>query len=517
MKNKMIRVFILFGVFGLPSCDLEQGLETTPTGTVSELVYWKSERDAVLAVNAAYRELDNFGLVQLDGTTDIAMHAPSGPQTLYDVAVGTIDPTNTNIRNYWRRYWIGVRKANDPINNIDRIEEGSSDLLARLKAEARFLRAYQYTQLTSFWGDVPLILEPLEITDEVSRTNKDDVVDFIIAELDDIINNNDLPLSYSGGDIGRATHGAALALKARVALRNDRFVVASDAAKAVMDLGIYELYPSYEELFWYPGQNSSEVIFDRQYAIGYSTHNPFGMSAASIGGGSWIDPIRHFLLQHERIEPENPNDPYDGLDPRWGYNVFYPGALMPNGKIYNSLPDSPTADKLGSSEWATQYGFNVRKWIDYESDGDNPDNSTLNFILIRYADVLLMYAEAKIELNEIDQSVYDAINEVRQRPTVEMPSVTADKTQAELREILRRERTVEFPWEGIRIFDMNRWKIGEDKAGLVEGIEYKNANGEWLVLNRGLTRTHRTDRDYLWPIPQEEVEVNTNIGQNPNY
>lgn len=515
MKRNIISIFILFLIF--QACDLEKGLETIPTGTVSELVYWKSERDAILSVNAAYRELDNFGLIQLDATTDIAMHAPSGPQTLYDVAVGTIDPTNTAITNYWRQYWRGIRKANDPINNIDRIEGGRPELLMRLKAEARFLRAYYYTQLTSFWGDVPLVLEPLDITARVSRKSKDEVVNFIISELDDIINSKALPVSYSGNDIGRVTLGAALALKARVAIRNGRYALARDAAKSVMNLGIYDLFPSYEELFWYAGQNSNEVIFDRQYAIGFDTHNPFDRSAASIGGGSAIDPIRYFMLQHERITPENPDNPYEGLDPRWGYNVFYPGATMPNGKIYNSLPDSPTADKIGSSEWATQYGFNVRKWVDYQKDGDNPDNSTINFILIRYADVLLMYAESKIELNEIDQSVYDAINKVRQRPTVEMPPVTGGKTQAEMREIVRRERTVELAWEGLRIFDLNRWRIGKDKTGLVEGINYKNENGEWVIFSKGLTRRHREDRDYLWPIPQEEVEVNPNIGQNPNY
>lgn len=513
MKRNIVSIFILIVLLSLLSC--ESQLETIPTGTVSELIFWESENDAVLTVNAAYRELDGHGLLTLDAVTDIAMHAPSGPQTFYDVAVGTLDPTNTNIRDYWRRYWIGVRKANDPINNIDRIESGDPYLLARLKAEARFLRAYYYTMLTSLWGDVPLVLEPLDITAQVSRTNKDEVVDFIIEELDAITNT--LPVSYTGNDIGRATRGAALALKARVALYNGRFDIARDAAKAVMDLGVYELYPNYEELFWYAGQNSSEVIFDRQYAVGFSTHNPFGRSASSIGGGSYIDPIRHLVQQYERIEPKDPENPYSGLDPRFGYTIFYPGAQMPNGNIYNSLPDSPTPDKIGSSEWATQYGFNIRKYIDYASDGDNPDNSTLNFILIRYADVLLMYAEAKIELNEIDQSVYDAINEVRGRPTVEMPPIETGKTQAELREIVRRERTVEFPFEGIRLFDMNRWKIGEAKKGLVEGFEYKNENGVWVVFTRGLTRRFRADRDYLWPIPQEEVEVNKNIGQNPNY
>ncbi len=515
MKKNIFTLLILMSIFGLPGCDLNDELTKIPTGSVSELIFWQNENDALLAVNAAYTELDGNGLVGLVTTTDLAMHAPSGPQTLYDIAVGTIDPTNYAVRDYWRRYWRGVRKANDPILNIDKIETGDPELLARLKAEARFLRAYYYTMLTTLWGDVPLITEPLVIQDQVSRTNKTEVVDFIISELDAI--SGTLPVSYSGNDIGRATRGAALALKARVALYNERYAVARDAAKAVIDLGVYELYPDYEKLFWYEGQGSKEVIFDRQYAVGYGYTNYVGRSASSLGGGSWIDPLRAYLLIHEYKSEKDPENEYAGIDPRFGYNVFYPGAVMPNGEIYDSTPTSETGDRLASNEFATNYGFNVKKAIDWERDGNNPGQSTLNFILIRYADVLLIYAEAKIELDDIDDSVYDAINQVRTRPTVEMPAITTGKTQAELRDIVRKERTVELAFEGLHLFDMNRWQIGEVKTEPALGIRYKNESGEWVIVNRNLTRNFRADRDYLWPIPQEELEVNPNIGQNPNY
>lgn len=515
MKRNIIILFILISIIALPGCDINEELSTVPTGSVSELIFWKAENDALLAVNSAYRELDGPGLVQLVTTTDLAMHAPSGPQTLYDVAVGTLDPTNLSIRDYWRRYWIGVRKANDPINNIDKIKTGDPVLLARLKAEARFLRAYYYTMLTTFWGDVPLITEPLVIQDMVSRTGKNEVVDFIIAELDAITAT--LPVKYEGANIGRATRGAALALKARVALFNGRYAVARDAAKAVMDLGVYELYPNYEKLFWYEGKNSKEVIFDRQYAVGYEYTNYIGRSASSLGGGSAIDPLRAFLLKHEYKGAKNPENEYANLDPRFGYNVLYPGAVMPNGDVYNSVPTSPTPDRIGASEFATQYGFNVKKGIDWARDGANAEQSTINFILIRYADVLLMYAEAKIELNELDNSVYKAINDVRSRPTVEMPAISTGKTQAELRQIVRNERTVELAFEGLGLFDMNRWKNGAAKTEPALGIRYKNDAGQWTIYTRNLARNFRADRDYLWPIPQEEIEVNPNIGQNPNY
>jgi hypothetical protein len=513
---KISNISVLLCIFVLLGCD--DGLDLIPTGEVSESIFWQQERDARLAVNAAYGELDGPLMVkELDAVTDIAYRASSGPGTLHDVGAGTIDPTNSAIGSQWDRYYRGVRKANDVINNIDRIEQGDPEVLARLEAEARFLRAFFYTQLSSLWGAVPLILEPLEINDHVGRTDKEAVVDFVIDELDAIINANALPISYDGSDVGRATHGAALALKARVVLRNGRFAIARDAAKAVMDLGVYELYPNYGELFQYAGQNSSEIIFDRQYTVGGDTYEAFSYSAASIGGSSVVEPIMDLFEKYEYKGPVNPTDPYENIDPRWDFTVYYTGQPIGNN-IYNSWPGSSTIDRVQSDERSTAHGYNLKKWIDYDSDSDNPSTGSVNMILIRYADVLLMYAEAKIELNEIDQSVYDAINEVRTRPSVEMPPITAGKTQAELREMVRNDRAVELAFEGLRLFDMNRWKIGEEKAGLVDGMYYQDEDtGEWRIWNSGFERRFRADRDYLWPIPQAEMEINDEITQNPNY
>ena len=513
---KKINISLLLGILLLSGCD--DGLDLNPPGEVSETIFWQRERDALLAVNAAYAELDGQQMVmELDGVTDIAYRASSGPGTFHDVGAGTIDPTNSAIGAQWDRYYRGVRRTNDVITNIGRIEQGDPELLARLEAEARFLRAFYYTQLSSLWGDVPLILEPLEINANVGRTNKEEVVDFIIGELDAIINANALPLSYDENNTGRATHGAALALKARAALRNGRFAVARDAAQAVMDLGIYGLYPSYGGLFQYEGQNSEEVIFDRQYTVGGDIYGAFSYSAASIGGSSVVEPIQDLFEKYEYQGPVNPDNPYENIDPRWDFTVYYTGQPI-GTSTYDSWPSSSTPDRVGGSEFATDHGYNLKKWIDYGSDSDNPSTGSINMILIRYADVLLMYAEAKIELNEIDPSVYDAINAVRDRPSVEMPPVTAGKSQAELREIVRNERAVELAFEGLRLYDMNRWQIGEEKVGLVQGMYYQEEDSDaWKLWNGGFERRFRPDRDYLWPIPQAEMEINDAITQNPNY
>ena len=495
----------------------DTGLDLAPTGAVSEEVFWQDESDARLAVNAIYNELDNPQMViELDGITDLGFRSASNVPTFNDVRLGEIDPSNATITGIWNRYYRGIRKANDVIANIGTVAEGDPEALARLEAEARFLRAYYYAQLSSLWGSVPLILEPLGINDQRPANSQEEVVTFVLGELDDLISANALPVSYSDGNIGRATHGAALTLKARVALRNTMYDLVLEATSAVMALGVYSLYPNYGELFQAAGQNSSEVIFDRQFAAGGDTYNAFSYSAASIGGGSTVEPMYGLFEKYDYNGPVNPDDPFENIDPRWDFTTYYTGQPI-GTSTFNSWPTSTTPDRIASTEFSTIYGYNLKKWIDYNTYVANPDVGSINMILMRYADVLLMYAEAKIELGQIDESVYEAINQIRQRPTVEMPPVTAGKTQAELREIVRDERAVELAFEGLRIFDINRWKIGEVKAGLLQGMWYVDQNtGEWKILNYG-TEANFSERDYLWPIPQSEMDINDVLTQNPGY
>jgi len=524
-KSRIGTTLLLLCILGLYGCDA--GLDIDPTGSVTTDQYWQRDSDAVTAVNAVYLELDSNQMVkELDAITDIAYRALSGPGGLYDVQTGNVAASNNSITGIWDRYYRGIRRANDVITNVDNIQQVTDqDLVNRVENEARFLRAYFYTQLTTLWGDVPLILEPLEINEHVGRTARDEVVDFIINELDDIINSQGLPISYSGADIGRATLGAAQALKARVALRNERWTEARDASLAVIESGVYSLYPDYEGLFQYEGQNSNEIIFDRQYHREGQTYNAFSYSASSIGGNSTVEPIHHLYLMHRLDDDEFDLDEldsweeaYDNLDPRWDHNVYYTGQPIGNS-TYDSRPESPTADRVNLTETTSAHGYNVKKWIDYPNDSNNPGQGAINVILIRYADVLLMYAEASAELGMIDQSVYDAINEVRQRPTVDLDPL--DETDLPDRDAiidyLQEERAREFAFEGLRLYDMNRWQLGELRTGRVYGHVFERSNGELYLHSTNFDRGHR-DHHYLWPIPQSEVNSNDEItGNNPGY
>jgi len=263
--KKSIIISLVLSTMVIFGCD--QGMDIAPTASVTEDSFWERDSDALQAVNGIYAEMDGRPM-GLDNRTDIAY-----------TQLTPLVPSDGTVTGNWNRYYRGVRKANDVINNIDQVEFGDFDLLERLEAEARFLRAYFYTQLTSLWGDVPLILETIDINEHIGRTERELVVDFIIEELDDIITSNSLPVSYSGNNLGRATHGAAESLKARVALRNERWATARDAALSVIESGVYSLYPDYEGLFQYEGQNSSEVIYDRQYTADGDNFNAFGHSA----------------------------------------------------------------------------------------------------------------------------------------------------------------------------------------------------------------------------------------------
>jgi hypothetical protein len=172
---------------------------------------------------------------------------------------------------------------------------------------------------------------------------------------------------------------------------------------------------------------------------------------------------------------------------------------------------------MGSSFYATTTGATIKKYINNE-DYAALTNSGINIILLRYAEVLLTYAEAKIELGQADQSVYDAINRVRQRGDVNLPPLAPGLSQSELRNAVRNERTIELAFEGHRLFDIRRWKIAETVLpGNKQGITY-TLNGQLVTTQvQGFDIIFNKERDYLWPIPQKEKELNPGLVQNPNW
>lgn len=505
-------------------------LDTIPNDRVSKDIFWITDQDAALACNAIYTFLPNTTTwTNWDAMTEIG-HVTKTTNNQSLVEKGAHDATYSTILNEWNSNYYGIQAANIFLDNIGNVVPTNAALIERLTAEVRALRASFYIPLAMLFGDVPLLTKEttLEESRTVGQTPVAQVWDFISAELTAAAAG--LPNSYAPADKGRVTKGAALALKARAMLFAGRYTDAAAAAKAVMDLNVYSLYPAYQNLFTYAAENNVEVIFDKQYMKSAYKNNLFLiMCSNSVYPGSTanIVPTKHAIDIYQMTNGKeitdptsgfDPHDPYQNRDPRLKYNFIVLGSVLPNGKIYDSRPGSGTADAVGYAEISTPTGFNMNKYLIKEDLAD-PSNGGLNTIFIRYAEMLLTYAEAKIEANQIDQSVLDAINMVRQRPDVNMPSYVGITDQAELRQIIRDERMRELAFEGLHYFDIRRWRTAHIVVpGMLMGMTYTDNAGELETISvPGFVSTFREDRDYLWPIPQKELELNPNLNQNPNW
>ncbi|WP_321308173.1 RagB/SusD family nutrient uptake outer membrane protein [Marinifilum fragile] len=524
----------------------EDFLERSPSDQVSSTNFFTQEKDLVYAVNAVYASIGfnswetTYGystdLLRIENLTDNALDHHSW-NAGFRLADGTASAYDWYVEHRWRERYRGIQRANRIFEGADGVTDINAEKKARLLAEAKFLRAYFYFDLVYLFGDVPFITNSLTPDEaaESTRTAKQTILDAILTDLTAAA--TDLPISYSSDNLGRVTKGAALSLKARILLYQEKWGEAAAAAKEVMDLAVYTIYPSYQKMFTYEGINNSEVIFDlqemheKQWNFTLQNYGP-----NSVGGWSSGCPLQSLVDTYECTDGNtidvsplfDPNNPYANRDPRLTHSILYPGHDWRDG-VFNSIPGATypgkeiiagddLTDGTGGQWNKTATGYNWLKYIS-EDDVDNGDywNGAIHFILIRYAEVLLTYAEAKIENDDIDQSVYDAINEVRQRPDVNMPLITTGKSKEQLRTIVRRERRVELAFEGLRLMDIRRWKIAENvMPGVPEGLTYTDPNsGEEVTLSWG-ERTFNLNKHYLWPIPQTEIDI-SHLEQNPGW
>jgi hypothetical protein len=530
--------------------------DVKPTDRLSNLTFYKNEQDFLAAVNAVYPYLEGAstpnnsnnnqgGIIDDESMSDNAYNNRNWTGH-YRIGNGShsasdFQPGVTGSLLVWFPRYEGIRRANAVINRITEISFTDEALKKRIVAEARFLRAYLYFDLAFKFGNVPLVTRELTISESanVEQNSRKEVMDFAISELEAIV--DDLPTSYTGADIGRVTKGAALAFRARFALYaagagvlNDDsyYVIARDAAKAVMDLNVYGIHSSYSALFTPTAENSNEIILANQYAAPTRVHNLWGTYAPpSQGGSGQVGPLRSLLDAYEATDGlpitdsdvYNPGNPYANRDPRLDMTIIRPGSTFASAEFHPTRLGDP--DYVGNNSLTSSFtGMYLKKYL-IESEKSTPTQSGMNVILMRYPEVQLMYAEAKIELDEIDASVYDAINYSRRRPGVNMPDYTPAlyPDQPSLREALRRERRVELAFEGQRFFDIRRWKIAEVVMnGPALGADYEDnpstdvddANvGEPVFVEN---RTFNPDRDYLWAIPPNEVTL-SKLDQNDHY
>ncbi|MBZ4187304.1 RagB/SusD family nutrient uptake outer membrane protein [Niabella beijingensis] len=511
-------------------------LDRDPLDAYNNDQLWKSENDVVAALNGCYNGWESAqNIYYMDCASDNAygQYPWEGYTALGN---GTVTPSDGDAATRWN--FGVVQKCNWFLANIDQYP-GTLERKDQYKSEARFLRAYQFFIMSQLYGDVPLVLKNIT-TDEANKMNRDkkaDVVAFVLKELGEAAAA--LPATYDNASKGRITKGAALSLKARVELYNGNYQDAVTDYQAVMELG-YKLYPSYADLFRIGNENNSEVILDVQYITDKYNNTQVGvMPSNGAGGWSSIDPLQELVDAYEMKNGKtitetgsgyNANNPYANRDPRLTTTIQCSGQPSYNGGFFNSLDaaigGNANADYYLANNNTSPTGYVVRKYISNLAElGSDMWNTGLNVIVIRYAEVLLGYAEAKIELGQTDNSVYDAIDLVRQRAGLPKTDRAAYGSPAALRTLVRRERRVELAMEGLRFFDVQRWKIGPavmNKA--VYGTRPGSVNmttGVITFSSANYTRVENrffADKNYLWPIPQKDVDVHHDPSyQNPGY
>lgn len=418
----------------------------------------------------------------------------------------------------WKLAYQTIVRVNTFLANIEKATMDET-IKTQMKAEAMFLRAYMYADLVHFYGDVPLILKVQTLEEaKVARTPKSDVLNAVYTDLDYAAAN--LPVSYESANIGRATKGAALAFKTRTLLYNENWTEAAKAAKDVMDLGVYDLFPDYEGLFKEENENNKEVIFDIQYIKDLQAQPwpaaptvfddwPCGNVNLSLVDAYYMT---NGLAIDNPISGYDEQNPYINRDPRMAASIVLPGSMR-GSSIF--IPAT-----LSISQGMT--GIKTRKYADLNNP--NKGNCGINTILMRYADILLMRAEALIASGVTTQEVYDLINQVRAR--VNMPKIeTVEGTglnQEQLQQILHHERRVEFFMEATRYSDIRRWKeesaIHNTYGYVLSKLSDPLDKNKWIFERTKVdTRSFDPAKGWLWPIPQTELQNNEKLTQNPGY
>ena len=538
-------IYLLLIVFIAMSCNK---LELTPLDTISDANTWSNQNLVQLYVNAQYNVLLHGYQNELLAAADDEAFNIHQYGNLYMVQTGQLTQDNvtdfsTKI-NYWDFAYSYIYNINVFFSKIESAPVDAT-FKAGATAEMRFLRAYIYANLIWRYGGVPIITKVFGLHDhfQVTRSSYDDCVKFIDTELDSAAAQ--LPANQPASGKGRASANACLALKARVLLYdasllnnpnhdNTKWQAAADASAALLNAG-YSLNPDYQGTFL---TDNNEIIFARYFTQSNSTN--FSLEEGRNGSNGWTsqNPSQNQVNAYEMAatgklpyveQPDgslvlnpgsgyDPNNPYSGRDPRLDASILHDGSLW-QGRVTETFDgglDSPGSSIQPWNASLTSYAY--KKGV---VESIPPSGSTVKptnpWIFFRYAEVLLNYAEAEFELGHEDVA-RQYINMVRARPSVNMPPVT-DAGEA-LRSRIQNERRVEFAFEGLRFFDVRRWKIADftENIPLLRMHITKQADGSKVYQIQTLEKRSFLEQHYLVPIPRSEIDKsNGSLTQNPGY
>jgi hypothetical protein len=531
---KKIKYIIMLVVATLMSCS-DDFFDIAPTTTLSDASFWKNESDAFAALSACYEYYAGFNAGYdciTDDAFDITNYMPYD-----DIGLGLVAPAYPQIDLFSNYY-----KIRDCNNFIDRVAavDMDEDLKEKYIAEVKFIRAYDYFWKLMYHGGVPII-DKLVTPDEASieRDSEEDVVSWLLDELEDIAAV--LPEKNLIESNGHFTKGSALGLKARIELYFGMYTEAMQDAQTVMNMSCYELYNSdgsytpvegYKRLFSAEAESENrEALFsaaylDETYTAGYwQTILPSEFDSYGV-----LNPTQNLVNVFEYddgtvfdpLNPRDPASPFANRDPRLYASILLPGDVIAD-VTFNPFD---IANRTYYKNNAI-FGYLMEKYTPSAETAAEVDKfkSDIDVMQMRLAEIYLIYAEAAIESNQINQSVYDAINSIRNRAGMPDVDQLTYGDQASLRDLVRRERRVELCLEGLRYFDIKRWEIGETamKGALKVTVPSFTYSGSVPVFDYSIsteetvfTRTF-VPPGYLFPIPQSAIDKNDLLEQNTGY
>lgn len=517
LSIKFLAVFVLANLMVVISCTRdEELLEIDNPNAPTPNTFYQNASDALLGLNSVYATWQATNLAKRfyffgnDMPSDESIGTNNLQATLAQMLNYTWDANNEVIAGMWDAYYTGVGRANRIIIEVPEIEMDEA-LKNRVIGEARFLRATFYFDLVNKWGDVPLILDPPTAPVDLSRSPAADIYALVIEDLQFAKANLPTKEEYGADDLGRATSGAATGYLGKVYLYREQWAEAEAEFDEVINgqHGTYELVDNFR---WNgiseeqdpSAENNAESLFEIQFQDNLGGN----WNVDSPGGGeSTFRGVEYAFASFNNVRPKQEfADRFELGDPRYEQTFYDDSVLFYNG-VY-------TREAFGDLiAW--------RKYHNYDIRDDGNQSSGINFRMMRYADVLLMAAEAKLRTGKSLSEVLDLVNQVRARaldqktnpnivlymsrtldndlglyPTADYPAGTID----EVFEIIKHEREVELAGEQHRYNDLRRWGLDDDFA-VADGKPY-------------------AERHRLWPIPQQELETNPSINQadqNPGY
>lgn len=513
--NKIFGLTLAMVMLSTLTC---KDMELNPHDQLAEGTFWQTEADAELALTGMYDQLkagepwgqnsflNSFSLPALDAFTDNAysQHNRLGAK---DAMVTPLNSQTSGIvTDFYGIAFKQIATSNYFLENVDNVPADAT-VLNRWKGEASFFRGLMFYYLSEFYGSVPITTASYTLADDLlSKSSKSEVVAQAISDLDFAIAN----LENKAYD-GHVAKGAAQAIKVRVLMANQQWSEAASLAKSIIDDATFDLCPSFSSLFTAPEQaGNPEVMFSIRYLKPNDEH------IGSLNWGWWLSctPLANFVDEFEMnnglpiTDPTSgydPANPYANRDPRLdetvdhvGSNFGFPGN---NGGVPIMWDDT-------HRNLASPLMYNLRKYADrtFQESVDAANHGDTDYVIVRFGEVLLNYAEAQNEAVGTDASVYDAVNRIRNRAG--MPDLPAGLSQDGMRTAIRHERRIELAFEGMRWLDLKRWGALVERVSVVDATQAPvpytiNAN------------------NVLWPVPQSEIDFYTakgkELGQNPGY